>query len=547
MSRIQQISGNFISAQYSGISNSIVTNYLSATTLFGNIDAKYIGTGSTFGEVPNWVNNSEFSYLSGITAHVQTQINTKLPLDTPLITYAQDNRLTDYKILKSGLSINTELDTNYYNVDATFDYYNPVIIYDTPTIPATTTKQIIDYSPSGLNSTIHQNRSTHIMINPTGVTQIRNISATPRFSNQSRLITLTNVGKYLIILAQGAASTLTIGRFVFPKFNNAQLIGFNIPIGHFLLPNKSITFILYNNLLYPVNYDLSKIAGLDFFDRFAGLIEQQGYNAINYINFNSKYFSIKSSILQTDVGGNYWTGLIRGGDGQASDANLEFSILNYMKRSTNPEITHILPRVSIGLFDDNKLQNVNGNYFLFHTSHAGGSGALYPENKGGSVVDVIGTQNGIYLQPYTAFTNNGVTFPNFSGGTFILGDSGVSQNAIACVQTSDGRTITADTQISITNMFKLTAYKNTIIYTVNPSGASFGDTTFIIVTANTESGIYIMDKITHTGSTIGGYPSYTYYNRTNNPIQYPDPANVNNTTPPRQRYLYHMGMSIGSI
>ena len=105
MSRIQQISGNFISAQYSGISNSIVTNYLSATTLFGNIDAKYIGTGSTFGEVPNWVNNSEFSYLSGITAHVQTQINEKSSSSLSYLTTSSSPNLTNSKIISADTNI----------------------------------------------------------------------------------------------------------------------------------------------------------------------------------------------------------------------------------------------------------------------------------------------------------------------------------------------------------------------------------------------------------------------------------------------------------
>ena len=98
----QQISGNFISTEYSGFTRRLNVNYLSATTIFGNISSIYVGTGSTLGDIPNWVTDVEFSYLSGITGSVQTQINSKLPLDTPLITYQTDNRLTDYKILTNA-------------------------------------------------------------------------------------------------------------------------------------------------------------------------------------------------------------------------------------------------------------------------------------------------------------------------------------------------------------------------------------------------------------------------------------------------------------
>ena len=144
MSEIGQIRGRFVSSNFSGFSNSLSSTTISATTFFGNISAKFIGTGTTIGDVPNFVTDLEFSYLSATTSSIQTQINTKARKLDPFLTYSSETNLTDYRQISAGTNINFTSSTTNFGISAKFDLFNPNIVYDTPTIPSN--KIILDES-----------------------------------------------------------------------------------------------------------------------------------------------------------------------------------------------------------------------------------------------------------------------------------------------------------------------------------------------------------------------------------------------------------------
>lgn len=90
----KKIYGGLSGRTFSAYSDFINSTFVSGTTLYGQIDAQYIGTGLT---TPNNVTNTEVSYLTGITATTQLQINSKADKEQTYITYDVSNNLTNYK------------------------------------------------------------------------------------------------------------------------------------------------------------------------------------------------------------------------------------------------------------------------------------------------------------------------------------------------------------------------------------------------------------------------------------------------------------------
>jgi hypothetical protein len=515
MSQIGQIRGSFISSSNSGYSNSLSSTTVSATTFFGNISARFIGTGTTIGEIPNFVTNTEFSYLSGITSNTQTQINTKSNKSEPFLTYSSDTRLTDYKQISAGTNINFSSSSTHFSVSSEFDLFNPNIIYDTPTIPSN--KIIVNYNPQNFSDT-YPNRATHIMINATATTQIFNLSANTFDSSLSRFVTITNNGKYLIILG-GVSSGIT-GFFAFDGIRPGTYTNDAYRTGYFLSPGKSISLIWSSNSSwYQVNTTLfNKSLGLDMIDYFLTVPDLGN----NFANINSKHFRSK----------NYSTICL-------TTANSCFVSENQIGISGPLMNIYIFngQAASMGNYSNNSFQSMSGGTFLFTTFFKNSILCTPPTRQ---FPKIFGTSNDFTTKDYKSLTNNLTTIPNVSGGTFLLEDYSINPNYWSmCIQTSDGSTIISPSTLPYSALTDVNVDYHLGLFTINPSGNSFGSTTFFWK-RSTSTFWTIENEIQHTGATINGYPLLTFYGLSG-------VTSVPTAASGLQFGMFHMGQSLGYI
>lgn len=488
MPQFGEIRGNFISTQYSGFSNSLSSNTISATTFFGNISAKFIGTGTTFGESPNFVTDLEFSYLSGTTSNIQLQINTKAPKNETYLTYSSTTELSNYKKLSAGTNVIFKSSTTHFTTYAYFDKFNASIIYDTPSTPEN--RVIPIYFPQNW-SDAYPNRATHLILTPTATTQIYRLSATSIVGTSSRICTITNKSNHLIILG-GINSSSLPGGFMFPSIKGNSSGSY----GYFLMPNKSITLIystVASYIWFPISIDsvYGNIVGLDFVDLLLGAPDINGILQTNF--FQSKYFVISATPLES---GN--NGAIYNGEGRNT-----FPIGIGVK---NNKITYS------GILNNNSFQKDSGKSFLGVLGGTTGSISQPPTTYRGP--KLFGTSNNFIGNIYTGLTNNPSKIPNVNGGTFFLQDYDLNANYwLNCVQTSDGSTIMSASTLPY-SAFTTSPSNSSIyelgIYTINPSGSSFGSTTFFW-RLSTDNYWTFNNTIHHTGTTINGCPNFSMW------------------------------------
>jgi len=511
MSEIGQIRGRFVSSNFSGFSNSLSSTTISATTFFGNISAKFIGTGTTIGDTPNFVTDLEFSYLSATTSNIQTQINTKARKLDPFLTYSSETNLTDYRQISAGTNINFTSSTTNFGISAKFDLFNPNIVYDTPTIPSN--KIILDYFPNGWSNT-YPNRATHLIINPTGVTQIFNLSANTFDSQLNRFVTITNVGNYVIIL--GGTPSSRVGKFEgIPTIVMGGMANSSYTTGFYLMPNKSVSFVWYNFNWYMINsYLADKQCGLDANDLFLVVPDTANSPLNSGLNLQSKNYTMwcDPSLTRSCFGGDH---------GALLNGYIAFGAPNNGS-------------CSIGSFSNTAFQSQSGMSFLYTVM-----------TRAKFVVDnyrttkIFGTQNRLSTTSYTALTNNFQTIPNLGGGTFMLNDYRRNQNYWSmCVQTQDGSTIVSSSTLPFSALTSETVAVHFGLYTINPSGSSLGSTTFFW-RKTSDTYWTIENEIFHTGSTINGNPSYVLYGITGNSSSI--------STRECQQDLYYMGHAVGYL
>ena len=139
----------------------------------------------------------------------------------------------------------------------------------------------------------------------------------------------------------------------------------------------------------------------------------------------------------------------------------------------------------------------------------------------------LGTKNVNILTNYSATTNSNTTFPNFNGGTFWLFDySGNPQYARFAVQDTSNSTIVRNSTFNLLDVTGNT-FKTFGVYSLTPSGSSLGSSTFFWCVNSGNSENYIIEPpIFHTGGTINGYPSLTFYGAYN----YSGNSNFNNVS-----------------
>jgi hypothetical protein len=468
MSEIYNVYGS-LNVQYSATSTSVSATTISGNTFYGTIDAKYIGTGNT----PNWVTNQEFTYLSGLTGYVQTQINTKVSKQSPLLLYSGSNLSENTRLISGGTNILTSSSSTFYTISAKIGSLEIGVV-------SLTTSGDSNYALHNLNISGFESAS-HIKINPTKVIKITGLSG----GTIGKMVTITNIGSYLIIFENLGTGSTSNNRF---SLNNGE--------GWYLLPNKSISLIYDSSQSYWINTNSTFRRGLDQFDDFYGL--PTGFQG-QQTSYTLPYFSIAG------VGSNnqfQWRQDTSGPTGALKFGPIAAQNIGRM-------------RVGLPIGSYTNYGNNTGTTLLCVTK-MNLIVSAYATGPTNNTAVTFGIENNNLSLPYATTTNSNTTPPQLSGGSYWLYDYSGNPNYLRyVVQTTGNSTqISASTlPISVYNVSTPGGASTILgVYVLPTSGNSLGSSTFFWATTSGISENYVIEPpITHTGGTISGNIGINHY------------------------------------
>lgn len=475
----KKIYGGLSGRTFSAYSDFINSTFVSGTTLYGQIDAQYIGTGLT---TPNNVTNTEVSYLTGITATTQLQINSKADKEQTYITYDVSNNLTNYKKIVPGINVTSTTVGNYVSFSYVPDIeeYNVSIIEDSP---SSINHIITNYNPTNWNTSLSE-RATEIRLNPTNLIVIQNLLG----NSNGRICRLRNISRYPIILQN---NSLPNGGFLFR--GNSDYV---------LRPNKSMMFTCIN--LQWVEFGDVKYYGFDYIDTFKSIIPDFPTS----VNFDSVYnvnclLPVKSSnfILSahTSLVGNY--AFYYGGIFQLLTKNFHA-----------PTTGTNLKFYTIGQFNRKNILNDSGCTILMQTKISQPQlGGAANSNLNMPVI-VNGFTNFDLSYGYQSATNNYSTrVPNFNGGLFFIGVSGYNYSAVT--QYNNNENSVFDTGINYSNSLSL----GICVLTKNQNNN--GEVIFYI--RNNTTNVYtVYDKQVLTNEILNSFPNLSIFSNNTNTTSY---------------------------
>lgn len=400
------------------LSNSISADTITGVTFFGNIDAKYIGSGQTIGQAPSAVTNTEFTYLSGLTGFIQPQINNKVPIDSPLITYSSSTLLNNYKIITGGTNIQTQITNNNLVINSNIGSLEVGVV-------DITTGGDENYSISNLNpngwSETYPNRATSIVINPINTIKISGLSG----GTSGRIATISNNGPHLIIIENNGLNANSGNKFL---FSNSKAF--------FLTPKSSITFVYIDSYWRCISSNNEN--GLSVFDDMFSVpgfqVQGLGFNSTN-VPYQSQYYYIYGQNGGASTSG----GINFRGEGSNSTASVRIAtqVVNDLTQTYQP-------RVRLG-FGPNINNNVSGSSQLYVTRLKFDAGLpINSVSNSNSRGVTIGFENSYSSVGFKDATNNGTRIGQFSGGSFWYFDvSANTNNFLYVVQTTGNTTISA--------------------------------------------------------------------------------------------------------
>jgi hypothetical protein len=491
---------NNLDVSLSSYSNSISATTISGITYFGNINSSFITTGTSV------VNNQEFSYLSGLTGYVQTQINSKLNRAAPILTFENSNNLTNDRIFSAGTNVAVSVNNNIRN------YYLSIGALEVGEILVQLTGDnnysVNNFNPDNFNGN-YPNQSSVININSTNVIKISGISGGTNGKN----IFLKNVGNYLIILENEGLQSNSNNRF---KLSDNQSI--------YLFPNSSVNLIYFTQYNRWVQFPENNGVNFNYYSDFYDSAFPQGYY------FTPNYYlsypaNLNGFLVYTgNAGYNISQTLI---PTFTTYSGCQKGCVSLFKAKGN-STSNIPSSIGVGL-----QRFVNNYESTSATSLCLISSFSVIKEQSPFLGDLdnwaitFGTDNSNFSRAYSAMTNNKSTVPNLSGGSFWLFDYFVNPNyATYFVQT------TGNSYISATSTFPLSSVTSTTlstfgVYTVSQSGDSFGSSTFFWMTPTGNTQNFIIEPpITKTGGTINGFPSLNFYSAYN----YSSDSNIENAS-----------------
>lgn len=444
MSNMYNIYGD-LNVKSATTSYSVSAFTISANTFYGDLDATYVGN--------NDVNNTEFGYLSGLTGYVQTQLNSKLLGNVPILSLSAGTILTNERVFTVG--------ENLISVDgganSTYTVSGHIASLKVGVVEDTVSTDQNNYSPTGWNGT-YPNKATQILITPTQVVKISGLSG----GTSGRIATITNIGNYLIILENESTNSSSGNRF-----------SFSIPFGYFLPPKKSINLIYSTATTYWHQTNHSATLGLDVFERFYAF---DSTGAVRQANNTAFYYAQATGTSCTFGFGGYGGAYIRRG-------------------------TVATNRARIGVVGNNLFETVNGSWILTVgrwgfptvTTNTG------PPTTTNKYATIVGTQNNDLSTAYVTGQLN--------GGCYWEVDIDINSSFASMVMQVTGNSLQrATSTLPLSSLSAANATVTTGVYSLNYSSATF----FWSTNGNTFT---IEPPISYTGGTVAGYPGIAIFSQ----------------------------------
>jgi len=481
----KKIYGGLSGFTFSVYSDFVNSTFVSGTTLYGQINAQYIGTGLT---TPNNVTNTEVSYLTGLTGNVQLQIDFKADKTQTYITHDVSNNLTNYKKIVPGINVTSSTVGNYvsFSYNPIIEEYNVSIIEDSP---SSDDNIITNYNPTNWDGTL-PNKATEIRLNPTNLIVIQNLLG----NTNGRICRLRNISRYPIILQNNVTSN---GGFLFR--NSCDYI---------LRPNKSIMFTCIS--LNWVEFGDIKYYGFDYIDTFKSVFSDYTTTtpAPNFF-FPKKsshfIFSAHTSLVSTQTYACYYQNNIR--------------LLNV--RFGAPVSGPNLKFYTLGQFNRKNILNDSGHTVVMQTKLVQPVIGTLPGI--GMPVVVNGFTNFDLSYGYQTSTNNYSTrLPNFSGGVFFIGVSGYNYSAVT--QYNDNTSTVFDTGFNYLSSLTLG------VCVLTKSGNSNLESIFYIKN-NTTSTYTVFDKQTFNSEILNSYPNLSIFSNNLTTTQSTNASNASGYIP----------------
>ena len=473
----KKIYGGISGRTFSAYSDFINSTFVSGTTLYGQINAQYIGTGLT---APNNVTNTEISYLTGVTGNTQLQIDLKADKTQTYITYDISNNLTNYKKIVPGINVTSNTIGNYisFSYVPTLEEYNVSIIEDSP---SSQNNIITDYNPPNWDGDL-PNKATEIRLNPTNLIVIQNLLG----NSNGRICRLRNVSRYPIILQNN------------PLFNGGFLFRTNRDC--ILRPNKSMMFTCIDTKW--IEFGDIKYFGFDYIDTFKSVfsdIPATNQSVPFPVKSTHFIFSAHTTMLSNNIC--YYQDYCR------------FQAAGFGAPTTGPNLKFY----TAAQFNRKDILNNSGATVLIETklSQPGNSqiaSAVWP-------VIVNGFTNFDLSYGYQTATNNYATrLPNFSGGIFFIGVTGYNYSAVT--QYNNNNSTVIDTGVNYFNPLTLG------ICVLTKTQDNNGEVIFYL--KNNETDDYnIFDKQLLNEEILNSYPNMSLFSNQTSTL--PNPRTFNTT------------------
>jgi len=471
------------------LSNSISANTITGVTFFGNIDAKYIGSGQTIGQAPSAVTNTEFTYLSGLTGFIQPQINNKVPIDSPLITYSSSTLLNNYKIITGGTNIQTQITNNNLVINSNIGSLEVGVVEITT--GGDGNYAISNLNPNGWSET-YPNRATSIVINPINTIKISGLSG----GTSGRIATISNNGPHLIIIENNGLNANSGNKFL---FSNSKAF--------FLTPKSSITFVYINSYWRCISSNNEN--GLAVFD---DMFSVPGYQ-ISALGFNitsTPYQSQNYYIFANNGGASNGGGVNFRGEGGVSTGAVRLNT-----QVVNDATQSVQPRIRMG-FGPNMNNNVSGSSQLYVTRFASDRYAINSIQNSNSRGITVGFENSYLSSGFKDATNNGTRIGHFSGGSFWYFDVSANTNNFLYVVQTTGNTLIASGISSFqASTISARKYADVGVYSLRGSGGTPNVFTFFWQSATLSSTLgdnfTIENPISTYNNEIQGIPGNNFY------------------------------------
>jgi len=471
----KKVYGGFSGVTFSAYSDYITSTFVSASTLSGQINAIYIGTGLT---TPNNVTNTEISYLNGLNSNVQLQITGKGQKNQNYLTYNTASTLTNYRKLTNGINITSTTQGNYISFSylPNIQEYNVNIIDDSP---IGVNNIVNNYNPTGWDGTL-PNKSTEIRMNPTNLILITNLLG----NVNGRICRLRNISRYPIILQYNNSGT---GRFIFRGLTD-----------YVLRPNKTMMFTCINDEW--VEFGDIKYYGFDYIDTFKITVSDQTTTTSNasintILPKKSSNFVFSANTTQLSNYIFYW------------DVSFKLYTKNFHAPSTGTNLKFY----TVGQFNKKTILNNSGSTILMESRLGQPSqGSAVNSNLNMPVV-VNGFTNFDLSYGYQSATSNYTSHPNFNGGLFFVGVFGNNYSAIT--QYNNGTSNIIDTGINYLNPLSLG------VCVLTKSNVNNGEVIYYIKN-NATNDYTIFNKIILDSEILNSFPNLSIFSNNINTIPY---------------------------